>query len=390
MSSADLRPLLRAVKSLSYALPLDGADARYVPRPDGLVAKVVHRVLAPTAPMLLVAGPAGCGKSTELLRVAEWLRDEEEYFTVHLALDRVVDLHRLSYGGLLVSIVAGIARKLAEDLGFWQAIPKHLGELLIGNAREITGRSPAAFVVNPVEPLVELANHWTNAPTVDSAEVTRFLTTMLQVVTSMKRGGQAALVIDGLEKLRPDLVDSVLGPLVQSKILAAVTSVVVVPHWKMFGWNSYRMGDGIDVLQVPPVADGNFVVAVLSRRAGVVAEEGAWSLVAELSGYVLRDALQLASAACREAMDAGTARVTRDHVYAAAQRTLFDAYVSAFSDDAAEAWRFLAAVRTSGALSGSPLLRDRMLASGAVLPTGDGRFRIHPVLDRFGAAAMAS
>jgi hypothetical protein len=65
----DIRPLHRALKALTFTTPLPEDDVSYVARPDELGQQILNRIMAPSARRLLVGGPVGCGKSTELLQI---------------------------------------------------------------------------------------------------------------------------------------------------------------------------------------------------------------------------------------------------------------------------------------------------------------------------------
>lgn len=68
MNPAD-SPLERAIRELRFTMPLPEADARYVQWRDNLGQRLLNRVMIPSVARLLLAGPAGCGKSTELRRI---------------------------------------------------------------------------------------------------------------------------------------------------------------------------------------------------------------------------------------------------------------------------------------------------------------------------------
>jgi len=76
----------------------------------------------------LFTGHRGCGKSTELARVANYLSDSERYFVIHLDCVKRLDIDNLKYADVLLAL----ATSLLEALENQHAItiePVHLGNL---------------------------------------------------------------------------------------------------------------------------------------------------------------------------------------------------------------------------------------------------------------------
>src|SRR5580658_4445240 len=88
--SVDLRPLQRAIRALRFTLPLEADDGLYVAREDRLGERLRERIGTAGLPRVLLAGPAGCGKSTELIRADEPAR--EDFLVVLCRCDRDLDL----------------------------------------------------------------------------------------------------------------------------------------------------------------------------------------------------------------------------------------------------------------------------------------------------------
>lgn len=88
----DIQPLQRALRALSFTIPLDEGDPSYVERSDGLGQKILDHIMVPSTHRLLLAGPAGCGKSTELLQIHKLAYPTYAVFVCPC--DRDLDLYR--------------------------------------------------------------------------------------------------------------------------------------------------------------------------------------------------------------------------------------------------------------------------------------------------------
>ena len=100
--------------------PLQSGDPRYVDCSsargyDGdIVSTLAWRIDSSNAPMTqLISGHRGCGKSTELLRLAKDLEDKK-FLVVYFAADEDLDVGDLEYTDLLVAIIKRLERSLAE------------------------------------------------------------------------------------------------------------------------------------------------------------------------------------------------------------------------------------------------------------------------------------
>ncbi len=88
-------------KALSPHRPLDASDPRYALRPDGGGDRLAQLISA-GASSIAVAGPVGCGKSTEVARAAGLLGEK---FETHLIqLDRKLDMRQVTEGQVLAEI----------------------------------------------------------------------------------------------------------------------------------------------------------------------------------------------------------------------------------------------------------------------------------------------
>jgi len=100
--------------------PLQSGDPRYVDCSpargyDGdIVSTLAWRIDSSKSPMTqLISGHRGCGKSTELLRLAKNLEDKK-FLVVYFAADEDLDVGDLEYTDLLVAIIKRLERALAE------------------------------------------------------------------------------------------------------------------------------------------------------------------------------------------------------------------------------------------------------------------------------------
>jgi hypothetical protein len=100
--------------------PLQSGDPRYVDcsparGEDGDIVNILAwRIDNSKSPMTqLISGHRGCGKSTELLRLAKYLEDKK-FLVVYFAADEDLDVGDLVYTDLLVAIIKRLERALAE------------------------------------------------------------------------------------------------------------------------------------------------------------------------------------------------------------------------------------------------------------------------------------
>lgn len=357
--AADLRPIQRALRGLRATVPLKEGEAEYVERPDALGQKVIDRVVNPITHRLLLAGPAGCGKTTELLHVVHLAHKD---YTVFLCpCDRDIDLYRFDRTIL--------ARYLLWRIVFVTSrtpLPFSLSPQIVRDAQRFIGTNDIELD-NPRLFFSEVKSPY------PSASIHGALQRLLAEVPN------PLLLIDGLEKIPTDAA-ALLREFVRSPELSACQAVVVVPNWALLGWDAVRTYDDVEVLEISVAAVPDFVRAVLVRRVGEVFAPTALDHAAAASGGVVRDGLQLAGIACRRAMDERSPTVEVSHMQSAVD-AMRESFRSMISDDPWRVGNFLNEVRTHGKLPGEPGLRDRLLGNGIVLPNEDGSFRVHPCVD---------
>jgi hypothetical protein len=76
---------------------------------------IAHK--APRKQHLLFTGHRGCGKSTELLRVAKYLDDPDRYYVVRLDCLEKLDTNNLKYSDVLLALAAALLEKLEQEDG---------------------------------------------------------------------------------------------------------------------------------------------------------------------------------------------------------------------------------------------------------------------------------
>jgi hypothetical protein len=357
--AVDIRPIQRALRALRATVPLKEGEADYVKRPDGLGQKILERIMNPISHRLLLAGPAGCGKTTELQQL---FRLTHPNYAVFLCpCDRDLDLYRFNRALLVRYLLWRIVFVASQP-----QTPIKLSQEIVRDVLQVIGTND----VRLDEPRLFFSEV---KPPPSSSSIHITLQRLLAEVDN------PLLLIDGLEKIPTDAADP-LREFIRSPELNACQAVVIVPNWALLGWDGVRTYEDVEILEIAVPAVPDFVRAVLFRRVGEVFAPAALDLAAEWSGGVLRDGLQLAGLACRRAMDDRSPTVAPIHVQAAIH-ALRDAFRSMLSDDPVRVGQFLEEVRRSSRLPGNPVLRDRLLGNGIVLPNEDGSFRVHPCVD---------
>lgn len=389
--AVNLAVLQQTISKLRYttALSFDGSDIdamlfaqqHYVPRQDQLAQKIVQRVVAPAAPMLLVAGPMGCGKSTELGRLPGLLVPS---LTVWCPCDQDLDLYELDDVTLMQYVLwrtlraaerqkYALSSEIARDVNAILPINNSLAlpEFRTHSARRADQIASAQLIATAARLVAEIKQ-------IASSNATGLLVLQALVGSGRPLSPHPVVVVDGLEKTPTPRLD-VVRRFLRSTFLDGCQSVVVVPSWAVHGENSLWSYPNVDVFDIPVSEDPAFVAQVITTRAGNAIVPDAIAAIARLSGGLVRDGLQIATRACRAAADAGVVPVQVEHVLQA-KAALVAAYGAMFSDDPKLARTFLREVRATGQLPGYPAMRDRMLSSSAILPRGDGSYRVHPLL----------
>ncbi|MCW5211418.1 hypothetical protein VU04_00725 [Desulfobulbus sp. TB] len=65
----------------------------------------------------LFTGHRGCGKSTELLRIADYLHHPDRYYVIHLDCLEKLDINNLKYSDVLLALAAALLERLEQEDG---------------------------------------------------------------------------------------------------------------------------------------------------------------------------------------------------------------------------------------------------------------------------------
>ncbi len=151
--------------SLMPHAPVRPGATDYVERPGGASHEIAHWILASRSPILL-GGPAGVGKSTELAHAAKLLQPHR--VACLIPLDRWENMRRLEPDGLLQRIASRVAYVAREKLGL--------------------SLSPGLYE----ESQKKTSDRW--SPSAIAALV-------LAEVTRLSQQARVTLLVDGLEKV---------------------------------------------------------------------------------------------------------------------------------------------------------------------------------------------
>lgn len=184
--------------SLMPHAPIHPGATEYVQRPDGASEKITNWILAKRSPVLL-GGPAGVGKSTELAQAAQMLQPHR--VACLIPLDRWENMRRLGPDRLLQRIAGSVASLATTTLGLTLS-----PGLVEESAQEVSSRwSPASLAQLVLVEVARLSSH-----------------------------GRIALLLDGLEKVPEgpaalELFDALAA------LPEEVDLVVVIPWHAAFG-----------------------------------------------------------------------------------------------------------------------------------------------------------
>ncbi|WAS97936.1 hypothetical protein [Nannocystis punicea] len=245
-------------KALAPHRPLDPGEPGYISPPSGYAERLA-RLLATGASTILVGGPVGVGKSTELARLAALLQGSRVACLVQL--DRRENIRQLTPDQLLLRVAGKLVALAIGSLGL-QVSPSLAAPLMKAGVLSEKFSSgvesgPISFTASPVA-LVRAA----------IGEISRRSTQ-----------GRIALLLDGLEKL-PQSPQSyeVLASLGQFD--DAVDIVAVVPWFVAFGVAEDSLPPGSRFIPLPaPAVDGpagaagqQFLFDILAGRLGLPSE----------------------------------------------------------------------------------------------------------------------
>lgn len=193
-------------KALKPHVPLGPSDAQYIERVGSAGHEIVNWIRADRSP-LLVGGPAGVGKSTELARAAALLQQDRVACLVQL--DRFENMRRVTPERMLYRLVQRVGWIAREVLHL-----KLSGEL--------------------VEQLTYLDTLMAGAPIPSRASAHTLLGAVISETERLSRQGRVTLLIDGLEKVANEEAGRELFDALTT-IRDSVELVVVIPWYAAFG-----------------------------------------------------------------------------------------------------------------------------------------------------------
>jgi hypothetical protein len=286
-------------KALLPHRPLDPDTDQYVPPPTHGGERIAQWILADRT-TVLVAGPVGIGKSTELARAAKLLQAERSAFLVRL--DRFENMKRVTVDQLLLRIAGQLATIAAE---FELNLSTRLRNALARAG--VLSESQPEYIL----PIKGKEDYFQASPT------TLLSATLAEVFR--RRPRRVTVLLDGLEKLPegPTIAEvfEALGMLADD-----IDIVAILPWFLAFGAGPdtmVRPGEHLVTLRAPDVegkpghAGRSFLLELLAKRLGISTDSipadrlPVLDRAATLSGGIPRTFLQLVA-------DAGTyARMRR-------------------------------------------------------------------------------
>jgi hypothetical protein len=204
-------------KALAPHKPVDPGGDAYVPPPSGGAREIADWVLAGAA-AVLVGGPVGVGKSTELAQTAKLLQADRVACLVPL--DRWENMRRLTADRLLLRLAGRLAHVASRVLSL--RLSRELREFLV--AAGVLVDEPGGGDAPSVVPL---AGGF-------SASARATLLYAIREVTRLAAQRRVSFLVDGLEKVAPgpgsvELFDTL------SSLPDEVDLVVVIPWHASFG-----------------------------------------------------------------------------------------------------------------------------------------------------------
>lgn len=193
-------------KALKPHVPLGPGDAQYVERAGSAGEEIAQWILADRSP-LLVGGPAGVGKSTELARAAALLQPDRVACLVQL--DRFENMRKLTPDRMRL--------RIAQKVGYLAQAVLHLplSQSLKNALDKVNEELNGAAVTHEASPSV-------------------LLNVALTEIMRVSRQGKLTLLIDGLEKV-PQGTESLDLFEALGSIRDEVELVVVIPWHAAFG-----------------------------------------------------------------------------------------------------------------------------------------------------------
>jgi hypothetical protein len=274
IASMDVRSFL---DSLEPNRPLTGTDERYAERPTGAGKELAR--LAEFEQRIVVVGPPGVGKSTELMRAAIALQSRA--IAVLTPLDRLMDM-----------------RRAEPDLVF-EVCRKRLADIVERVLRIDVERWPPDLAAEPRRPLEDPLDR---------------LLDLIRRAAQHSRQKHVVFLVDGLEKCDEEQSRAVLMAL--SRVAGEAVVIVTAPLALVTGPTAFQVLEEYRLFSIGPLPRsqaGPFLREVLARRAEAPPGlEQILDSAIELSGGVPRTFLSLIKSTVINTALAGRDRVTEE------------------------------------------------------------------------------
>lgn len=309
--------------------PLRGEsfEAFYVRRPEGIEPLMANiRDDERETSKWLFTGHRGSGKSTELIRLSEALKDQ--YFTVYYTVEEALDMADVDYKDVLLSLGSKLyegagqqgvrlPRELLEELVGWFSTTLQEVEGLIGAEAALEAKADFFFLKLLSRLKSEARTREVVRRQIESnlSDLLERLNTIIAAIRKKRQGQQVLAVVDGLDKVMD--LDTALKLYYRGgvNLLAPMCKVVyTVPlalyYTSEFGQvrvtfdGSYPLPNiKVQTREGDPHEPGREMMRQLIRRRmdpSLITAEAVERLV-DLSGGVVRELVSLAKDACANA-----------------------------------------------------------------------------------------
>lgn len=286
--------------------PADAMDAFYVDSPHSVSARLAAELaIAPASSHLLVGG-VGSGKTTELLALQRRMAIVADVAALYVDVSKQHDIARMTPGAIIAQVGLALADRMAD----------------------IDPKNPNIQAAHDVAYGSWEYEEWDEPPPPPGGYVPGILVSPEQIDESVRRARSplegllgmiprpiqhVVVMLDGLDRISDlQAFEQLIVHDVKTLSSLGVGTVLVGPLRTLYGldrvltqrFDSIHYQPWIDVTANP--AGRDFLVGVLTKRAGEALHSPGVNALVTASGGVLRDLLSLAQAALVEAyMDGG-------------------------------------------------------------------------------------
>jgi hypothetical protein len=392
---ARFREMLRNLDGAAHPV---GAFERhqYVQRPDGISTRIAGSLEVKPVGRHLLVGGIGCGKTTELLAIAQRLREAGDIEPFYFDLSLVQDLAQIRPGTLAVHIGLILSERSSKVGSSDTKATETLRQLAAGTPGTLVKRHVAEFLpmlsadIRDYLTYNDWVGHRPALVTPPPSETPEALRSLQEAVASLVYGAIGpgrflVVLVDSLDRAQNEVLKTVTENDLPLLSAAGVGVVVTASSQAIYGANRTVPERFEHIHQVPVIStetdEGNhFLRAIVRGRAdpNLLGEEAIDSLVV-WSGGVLRDLVLLTAAAGEEAYLQGASRVEEGHVRAAAENFGRKRLLGLGSDSL----NILKRVDAEGHIVPASNEAAQLLATQRILDRGDSvrpRYVLHPTL----------